>query len=177
MFRYAYLLSQYSINWVQYFKCSGVIIHVYLQQCNDELNSIYGDEDPSRTSVYRWYSEFNRGRSSLQNEFRTGRQKSVVVPETIDAVRQLILQDRHVVYREIETNLGISGISIHSILLEHLIANKFIPVGSHTICQSLSHIGSNYFIFEHSKHRFDELSLGIHALECVFRTLTTQSPQ
>ena len=31
-----------------------------------------------------------RGRSSLQDEFREGRPKSVVVPETIDAVRQLI---------------------------------------------------------------------------------------
>ena len=74
----------------------------------------------SRTSVYRWYGEFNRGRSSLQNKFREGRPKSVVVLETIDAVRQLILQDRYVTYREILTTLGISGTSIHSILHEHL---------------------------------------------------------
>ena len=66
------------------------------QQCMNELNSIFGDEASSRTSVYRWYGEFNRGSSSLQNEFRKGRPKSVVVPETIDAVGQLILQDRHV---------------------------------------------------------------------------------
>ena len=39
-------------------------------------------------------------------------------------MRQLILQDRHVTYREIETNLGISGTSIHSILHEHLTAKK-----------------------------------------------------
>ena len=101
------------------------------QQCIDELNSIFGDEAPSRTSVYRWYGEFNRGRSSLQDEFREGRPKSVVVPETIDAVRQLILQDRHVTYREIETTLGISGTSIHSILHEHLtvkkICSRWIP--------------------------------------------------
>ena len=32
--------------------------------------------------------------------------------ETIDAVLQLILQDRHVTYREIETTLGISGTNI-----------------------------------------------------------------
>ena len=63
-----------------------------------------------------WYGKFNRGHSSLQQEFRKGRQKSVVVPETIDAVHQLILQDRHVTYREIETTLGISGTSIYSIL-------------------------------------------------------------
>ena len=59
-------------------------------------------------------------RSSLQDEFREGRPNSVVVLETIDAVRQLILQDHHVTYREIETTLGISWISIHSILHEHL---------------------------------------------------------
>ena len=57
------------------------------QQCIDELTSILGDEALSRTSIYRWYGEFNRGRSSLQDEFREGRPKSVVVPETIDIVR------------------------------------------------------------------------------------------
>ena len=64
------------------------------QQCINELNSIFDDEAPSRSSVYRWYGEFNRGRNSLQDEFREGRPKSVVVPES-----QLILVDRHVTYR------------------------------------------------------------------------------
>ena len=73
------------------------------QQWIDELNSIFGDGAPSRTSVYRWYGEFNPGRSSLQDEFLESDLKSVVVPENIDAVHQLILQDRHVTYREIET--------------------------------------------------------------------------
>ena len=59
--------------------------------------------------------------SLLQDEFHDGRPKSVVVPETIDAVRQLILQDCHVTYRKIVTILGIIGTSIHSILREHLI--------------------------------------------------------
>ena len=64
------------------------------QQSFDEFNLIFGDEAPSRTSVYRWYGEFNRGRCTLQDEFRQGRPKSVVVPETIETVCQLILQDR-----------------------------------------------------------------------------------
>ena len=80
------------------------------QQCIDELNLIFGDEAPSSTSVYRFCGEFNRGRSSLQNEFREGCPKSVIVPETMDAVCQLILQDCHVSYHEIETTLGISDI-------------------------------------------------------------------
>ena len=45
------------------------------QHCIDELNSIFGDEAPLRTSVYRCYGEFNRGHSSLQDEFREGRPK------------------------------------------------------------------------------------------------------
>ena len=94
------------------------------QQCIDELNSIFGDEAPERTSVYRWYGEFNRGRSSPQDEFREGRPKSVIIPETIDALHQLILQDHHVTDCEIEINLGISGTSIHSILHEHLTVKK-----------------------------------------------------
>ena len=56
-----------------------------------------------------WYGEFNRGCSLFQDECIKGRPKSVVIPESIDAVRQLILQDCHVTYREIETTLGISG--------------------------------------------------------------------
>ena len=60
------------------------------------------------------YGEFNRGRSSLQDEFREARPKAIIVPETINAVRLLILQDRHVTYREIDTTLGISGTSIHT---------------------------------------------------------------
>ena len=92
------------------------------QQCIDKLNSIFSDEAASRTSAFRWYGELNRGRSSRQDEFRECRPKSFVVPETIDAVRQRILQDRHVTYREIET--GISRTSIHSILHEHLTVIK-----------------------------------------------------
>ena len=39
-------------------------------------------------------------------------------------MHQLILQNRHVIYREIETILGISGTSIHSILYEDLTIEK-----------------------------------------------------
>ena len=63
------------------------------QECIDELKSLYGDEAPSYSTVKNWFNEFNRGRRSLEDE---GRPKTVVVPENIDAVRELIMQDRHV---------------------------------------------------------------------------------
>ena len=51
-----------------------------LQQSIDELNAIFGDEAPSKTSAYRWYGDFNRERRSRHGEFREGRPKSVLVP-------------------------------------------------------------------------------------------------
>lgn len=44
----------------------------------DEHNSIFGDEAPSRLSVYRWYGESNCGSRILQDEFR-----EVLVPKTM----------------------------------------------------------------------------------------------
>ncbi|KAL7739826.1 hypothetical protein ACLKA6_003268 [Drosophila palustris] len=66
------------------------------QECIDELKSLYGDQAPSYSTVKNWYNEFNRGRNSLNDEFREGRPKTSVAPDNIDAVRELIMQDRHV---------------------------------------------------------------------------------
>ena len=44
--------------------------------------------------------------------------------QNIDAVRELIMQEPHMTYREIEASLGISSTSIHSILYEHLAIKK-----------------------------------------------------
>ncbi|XP_015599901.1 histone-lysine N-methyltransferase SETMAR-like [Cephus cinctus] len=101
------------------------------QECSHEPNSFYSDKAPSYSTVKNWYNEFNHGRRSLQDEFREGRPKSVVVPQNIDAVHELIKQDRHVTYREIEASLGFSMTSINKILHEHLavkkICSRWIP--------------------------------------------------
>ena len=46
-----------------------------------------------------WLNEFNCGRRSLKDEVREGSQKTAVVPDNIDAVRALIMQDRYVTYK------------------------------------------------------------------------------
>ena len=59
-----------------------------------------------------WFNEFNCGRRSLKDAVRKGRSKTAVVSQNIDAVRELIVQDRHVTKRETEASLGISITSI-----------------------------------------------------------------
>ncbi|KAF7265535.1 hypothetical protein GWI33_021070 [Rhynchophorus ferrugineus] len=68
------------------------------QECIKQFNLTSGDEAPSKTTVYRWFSEFNRSRSSLLDEFREGRLKSAVVSGNTDALCEMIKPDRHVSY-------------------------------------------------------------------------------
>ena len=104
------------------------------QECIDQLIFTFGDEAPSYATVKRWYSEFNRGRYSLTDEFRKDRPKSVVGPENINPVQKLIIQDCHVTYCEIELILSISSTSIYKILHEHLAVEK---ICSHWIPHNL----------------------------------------
>lgn len=71
------------------------------------MYALFDDEAPLRTSFHRWYGEFNRSHSSLQEEFYEGRSKSVV-PKTIDVLQELMLQEARSIYCEIETTLGMS---------------------------------------------------------------------
>ena len=70
-------------------------------------------------------------------------------------MRQLILQDSHVTYRYIETTLGISGTSIHSLLHEQLtvkqICSRCIPhnlsIAQKTACVDWSSV--HLILYEH----------------------------
>ena len=107
------------------------------QDCIDELKSLFGDKAANYDTVKNWFNEFNCGRRSLKYEVREGPPKTAVVSEKIDALRELMMQDRHVTYREIEASLHISSTSIHSILHKLLTVKRFVLVGSCTIGQTL----------------------------------------
>ncbi|CAK9796110.1 hypothetical protein ANTQUA_LOCUS621 [Anthophora quadrimaculata] len=93
------------------------------QQYINQFTSTFDDEAPSKTTIYHWFSEFNRDRRSLTDEFK-GHPKSVVVLKNIDAVHELVIQDRHLTFRAIEASLGINVTSIHKILHEHLAVKR-----------------------------------------------------
>lgn len=101
------------------------------QQCVEKLSSLFGDEAPSKTMVYKWFVEFKRGRPTFDDDLREGRPCTSVVAKNIDAVREMILSDRHVTYSEIEASLGIAAKQIHTILHDHLhvrkLCSRWIP--------------------------------------------------
>ncbi|CAH1974438.1 unnamed protein product [Acanthoscelides obtectus] len=96
------------------------------QECLAELLSVFGNEAPHLSTISRWYGEFKRGRVSLSDDPRVGAPKTAVTQENVDAVRKLIIEDRHVTYREIETSLKISKTSIQTNLHKQLGVKKLV---------------------------------------------------
>lgn len=65
---------------------------------------------------------YYHGHNSLSHGSNEDRPQSVVAPENIDAVCELVLQVRHVTYREIDWSLGIS---INKILHQYLAVTTY----------------------------------------------------
>ncbi|GBP70397.1 hypothetical protein EVAR_45664_1 [Eumeta japonica] len=99
------------------------------KQCINQLTSTFGNEAPSKTTVRHWLSEFKRERFIFTDEFKEGHAKSVVLPQNVDAVQELIIQDRHITYREIKASLSISMMSINRTFHEDYKKNclRWIP--------------------------------------------------
>ncbi|CAH1998361.1 unnamed protein product [Acanthoscelides obtectus] len=96
------------------------------QVCLAELLSVFGNEAPHQSTSSRWYGEFKRGWVSLSDDPRVGAPKTAVTQEIVDAVRKLMIKDRHVTYREIEASLKISKTLIQKILHEELGVRKLV---------------------------------------------------
>ena len=100
-------------------------------QTLERLTQAFGDLAPLCATVFRWFAEFKRGRTSLKDERRSGRPTSVVTEENISAVEALIKEDPRRTYKDIEGSLEISSPSVSSILHQQLrvrkISSRWVP--------------------------------------------------
>ena len=94
------------------------------------LQQAFKDECMSRTQYFEWYSHFKTGRTLIDEDPRSGRPSTSTDDVHIDAIRDLILQNRHLTIREIAEDVGISLGSCQAILTEklnmHHVAAKFM---------------------------------------------------
>ena len=83
------------------------------------LSAAFGDEAPSRATVFRWFAEFKRGRS-FEDEPRSGRPSTAVTEDNVTAVRSMLQHDRRITYESIQTNLSVGSAAVNTILHDHL---------------------------------------------------------
>ncbi|KAL4083594.1 hypothetical protein QTP88_028910 [Uroleucon formosanum] len=96
------------------------------------LNEVCGTDTVDRSTVQRWHQRFRDGRTSIDNNPRSGRPSTVTQDNTNAAILATLLdEDRRITVREIEQETGISKSSVHRILTEILqkrkIAARWVP--------------------------------------------------
>ena len=90
------------------------------KKIHGELADVYGSSAPSYDQVKFWVGEFKRGRTSLEDEARSGRPLDATDEEMCKKVRDLVYSDRRIQVEEIAQALGISHGSVSTILQDRL---------------------------------------------------------
>ena len=119
---------------------SAIIRYLYLKgktgkEIHCKLADVYGSSAPSYAPVKFWVGEFKRGRTSLEDEARSGRPLDATDEEMCKKVRDLVYSDRRIQVEEIVQALGISHGSVSTILHDCLGMRKLT---AHWVPKSLS---------------------------------------
>jgi transposase len=67
-----------------------------------------GNKHPSYSTVKNWVTRFRTGHLSTEDEERSGRPTQVTIPEIVDAIHFMILDDRSISAIKIAETLAIS---------------------------------------------------------------------
>jgi len=100
-------------------------------ECYEMLKTAFGEQAMGCSQTFQWFSWFKAGRTSTDDDKRSGRPVSSSTPEMIERVRQIIREDRRHTIDEVSMLVGISHGTSHKILTEDLkmrcVASKFVP--------------------------------------------------
>ena len=92
----------------------------------------FGDQSLSRAQVFQWHARFKTGRTSVDDDERTGRHTSCTTPETVARIQELIRQDRrltiHDIAEEVEVGYGTCQRVLMGELGMHRVTVKFVPM-------------------------------------------------
>src|SRR5215469_14618747 len=94
------------------------------------LQQAYGEDCLSCMQCYEWYQRFKSGRTSIEDDPKSGRPSSSTGDDHIEKVRSVIRENRRLTVCEVSEDAGICKSSCHTILTEklkmHRVAAKFV---------------------------------------------------
>ena len=118
------------------FECRAVIRYLYLKgkpgkEIHGELDDVYESSAPSYSQVKFWVGEFKSGRTSLEDEARSGPPLDATDEEMCKKVWDLVNSDRRIQVEEIAQALGISHGGFSTILHDRLgmrkLTTRWVP--------------------------------------------------
>jgi len=95
------------------------------------LENCFGSDILKKTAVYEWHERFKSGRESVEDDERSGRLSTSKTDENINKVREMLINNRKLIIRELAENLNIAYGSIQDIVVNNLglrrVAAKLVP--------------------------------------------------
>jgi len=95
------------------------------------LKTAFGEQAMGHSQTFQWFSRFKAGRTSIDDDKRSGRPVSSSTPEMIEGECQIIREDSSHTIDEVSMLVGTSHGTCHKILTEDLkmwcVSSKFVP--------------------------------------------------
>ena len=95
------------------------------------LKIAFGEEAMCRTQTYEWWKRFKEGRTSVEDDPRSGRPSMSKTDDNVANVREVVLSNLRLTVRVVAEEVSISKTGCHEILPENLgmhhIEVKFVP--------------------------------------------------
>jgi len=94
------------------------------------LQQAYGEDCLSRTQCHAWYQRFKSGRTSIEDDSKSGRPSTSMDDDHVEKVLAVIRQNRRLTVREVAEEVRICKSSSHLILTDKLKMRrvaKFVP--------------------------------------------------
>lgn len=105
---------------IQYFDLKGLSS----TNIKTKRNSTLKESVPSFTSVKYLVAQFKRSHMSFQNEHHNGQPNEVTIPETMNKIQKMVLNDRGLKVCELSAMVEISKSAIHRILTVNMYMRK-----------------------------------------------------
>jgi len=94
------------------------------------LQQAYGEDCLSCMQCHEWYQRFNSGRTSIEDDPKSGRASTSMDDDYVEKVLTVIRQNCHLTLREVAKEVGICKSSCHLILTDKLkmrcVATNFV---------------------------------------------------
>lgn len=101
------------------------------EECFEEMRTVLGEVSPSYATIKLWYNDFIHGRSSLEDEPRSGRIPTATTDEMVEKVRLIVEDDPGVTKGQIMEQLKIGSGSVleilHNKLKMHWVCHRIVP--------------------------------------------------
>ena len=108
-----------------------VKIGKYVTKTFEMLKIAFGEEAMCRTRTYVWWKHFKEGRTSVDDDPRSGWPSTSKTDNNVAKVCEVIRSNHRLTVREVAEEVSISKTVCHEILTEnldmHRIAAKFVP--------------------------------------------------